>query len=431
MLRWWLGMLILARIVVGSDALAQPAGSAGAAAPCDIVKIRTALASKRVPDFTGCSVDYAADILRASGYLPQKTIDDRANSAASGIVTRQTSDRRQVTLFYSSGIATPPPPPPPPPATSVQLSIKGPHTVTEGDIFKLTLIRDPVDQRSQSGTLSFQPTRLLNQPPLAFTFSGKSNTLVLTLATTLGTPGDGDHPLVVVATSTNDGEIVGKPAAARIVVTDRPPPQSYSVAAIGEHLHGTPISFVVTRTDPADQTVPTYTVQQDGKELRPAQLVPFGDGEPTWTTQVKPGEYNDCGGPVSFVLSATPNNIIAAASLAGEAPANCAPPATGEGTSSPKCDPNCPASDPLWPRILAGLAAILILAVDAVIYRKWRLAKIAASISAICRPEFPSSALRTLGEQALHWPGATAEVRFEPGATPTPDPLPVETDDHG
>ena len=422
MLRWWLGTGVLALLMLCSGLAAQPAGVPA----CDLDAKRSELAQGLVPNFRNCQIADASKLLAAAGYTPVRRIDETATGFPPDTITRQDRDGNEVYLWFASGKGYSPPPD----IAPVRFSIEAPSSVAEGSSFTLTIRRDRFDRQAHELTLDYRPAGLLDNPTTSFTFEGKSNTATIPLNTTPGTPGDGDKTLQITL-----GAAAQKPQRVRVAVTDQQLVQSYAITS-GNARRGDPITFVVTRTNVTDPVNPTYDLKQDGKPLPAGKPLAFGDGERSWTTQIGPSVYNLCGGAVSFVLL-TPGGVVSnEAAFTRETPASCAAVAietpeptrhpTGDGPAP--CVTDCTPPSPLWPWIAGAIAAIVAIFVG--LYT-WPWVPPAPIIRARWSIKRPLVSPFTLGEAALRWPGASAQVRVDPGDTHLPDPLPVEDNDHG
>ena len=399
MLRWWPGTGVLAFLMLCSGLAAQPTSVPA----CDLDAKRSELAQGRLPDFTGCTVADAAPLLVSADYRPVPKVDDAATGLPQYTITSQSHDGQEVYLSYATGKGYPPPVSEP-----VHFSITAPRSVAEGRSFTLTIRRDRFDRQAHELKLDYRPAGLLDNPRTSFTFVGKSNTAKIQLNTAAGTPGDGDKTLLITLIDTSDGAAPGEPPRAKVMITDQRPAQSYTVATSGDVRRDAPITFVVTRTDVADPANPTYDLKKDDKLLRDGMEVVFADGQPTWQMQVGPGEYGHCTKSVEFVLHSPGGDKSMGADFE-DLPADCTPP------------PPIP-----WLEIAGGIAAILAIGYG---LHKWPWFK--PKITARLQISRPLVTPFVLGERALRWPGASAQVRIEPGDTHLPDPLPVEDDDHG
>ena len=412
MLRWWPGTGVLAFLMLCSGLAAQPTSVPA----CDLDAKRSELAQGRLPDFTGCTVADAAPLLVSADYRPVPKVDDAATGLPQYTITSQSHDGQEVYLSYATGKGYPPPVSEP-----VHFSITAPRSVAEGSSFTLTIRRDRFDRQAHELTLDYRPAGLLDNPKPSISFTGKNNTATIQLNTAADTPGDGDKTLLITLTDTSDGAAPGEPPLVRVMITDQRPAQSYTVATSGDVRRDAPITFVVTRSDVTDPVNPTFDVSQDGKLLvstRPAQ---FGDGEATWSRQVGPDLFTECGGPVAFNLHAAGQIKPWPATFTGPLPAVCSTPTDDGGGGGGSTDPGLD-----WPKIAVGIVLILLTGYG---LHKWPWIK--PKITARWSIARPLVSPFTLGQAALRWPGASAQVRIEPGDTHLPDPLPVEDDDHG
>ena len=412
MLRWWLGIGIPVLLLLCSGLAAQPAG----VPPCQMVAKQLQLKQGTLPDFTGCNFVDARGALNNAGFNPVERIERSPINWPSYVVSHQDHDGLEVYLYHVAGSIEVPPVP-----TPVRVSIAAPNQAEEGSTFDLTIRRDRNDGKVLTVTLDYQPAELLVQPPASYLFTDAANEVTIPLKTASGVAGDGDHPLLISLGSVSEGAAIGKPARLQVNITDRPPAQRFTVAVDGKLIRGQSLPFVVRRTDTTDPANPQYDVLQDGVARLTGQKTAFGDGETQWPLKVGTEGYDACGGPVTIVLHALGGDVTQNENLTGDLPANCAIKPTGDGGGG-RDD-----GDPDWwwpwiiPVILVGTAAIYAL-------HKWPWWP---RPRAACSFAVPTISAVTLGERALLWPGASARARIEPGDIRTPDPLPMETDDHG
>lgn len=411
MLRWWTGIAILALLLLGPGLAAQPTGVPA----CDLAARQAELNQGILADFSKCTVADASRLLAASGYTPKKRDDKAATGLPAETITHQTHDGLEVYLWAASGEGYSPPPA----ADPVRFSLKAPREVAEGGKFTLTINRNRDDGQPHILGLEYHPGELLTDAPATFTFSGNDSSATIPLQAAPGTSGDGEKSVVIVLT-VGEGASLGKPSQLPVTITDTRAPQSYTVTTRGEVRHDAPITFVVTRTDLADPVHPTYDLNEDGNLLRQGKEVVFADGQPNWQIQVDPGEYGHCTKSVEFVLHTAGGDQPVDAAFADAIPADCTPP-------------------PLWPKVVGGLTVIVLIGIGLYTW-PWFPPKpddgstptrLLPTITAHANFDPPRIPPLILGERALRWPGATAQVRIEPGDTHLPDPLPVETDDHG
>lgn len=471
-LRWWRGIAVCLLLSMGSLLSAQPGGPA-----CDLAAKRAQIAQKQLPDFTGCRIADAAALLMSADYQVVPQIDPAAYGVPRGIITRQSNSGRRVNLSYSSGEAVQPPtsvitgvpatetkPPP------VRFSLSAPASVPEGGSFYLTVTRDRADRTPHVLSLAYRPSGLLDAPPNSFTFSGKDNTATVALTTLSGTPSDGDKAVLIVLTRVDAGGAVSKPNAQRVTITDSRPVQSYTIATEGSVQRDAPVTLVVTRADVADRIDPIIAVSQDGKNLTGIEPIRFAAGSRAWSTRLDPGKFKPCGGDLGVVVrwrggvinravpfadplptkcKATPTDAAdtatdPVATGSGCNDADCASGASGSGclgndcsdpTATPTCtgdacntcNEDCSPHIP-WLWIVGALIGIATIGYG---LHKWPWWPPAPVITALPGLELPSIAPFVLGDKALRWPGARAQVHLEPGETHLPDHLPVESDDHG
>ena len=418
MLRWWRGIAVCLLLALGPALAAQ---SPADLPPCDLDARQAELDAHRLAVFTGCPLDQAIIKLRRNDYGIEYNVDPSASGYPRGTITQQSNINRAVTLGYADGRGYPPAPPPA--ATPVRFSLAAPREVAEGGKFTLTINRDRDDGQAHALSLAYSPAGLLTDPPTNFTFSGTGTSSTIPLQTATGTPGDGEKRLVIAITDADAGAAPGKPPQLAVRITDSRPAQSYTVATGGEVRHDAPITFIVSRTDVADPSKPTYDLREDGTLLRSVKEVTFADGQPSWQMQVDPGEYGHCTGSVEFVLHRAGGDQVLPAVFADEIPADCNPP------------------PPIWPKIAGGIAVIIAICIGLYTW-PWIPKRVPPpspppappapppiSARASCEP--PRVPPLILDERALRWPGASAAVHLEPGETHLPDHLPVESDDHG
>ena len=426
MLRWWPGTGVLALLMLCSGLAAQPTSVPA----CDLDAKRSELTQGRLPDFTGCTVAEAAPLLLRADYRTVPKVDDAATGLPQYTITSQSHDGQEVYLSYATGKGYPPPV-----AEPVHFSITAPHSVAEGSSFTLTILRDRFDRQAHELTLDYRPAGLLDNPKTSISFDGRSNTATIQLNTAAGTPGDGDKTLLITLTDTSDGAAPGEPPRAKVKITDQRPAQSYTVATSGDVRRDAPITFVVTRTDVADPANPTYDLTQDNKPLPAGKPLAFDDGVRIWRVAVSTDAFDPCGGPVTFLLRAGGSNPPFPAPFTGDLPATCSTPtptptATGaSGTGS-------------WPDLPWAVGGIIVIILIGIGLYKWpwippkpdngsESLRTPPTITAHAKFDLPDITAPTLDPTALRWPGASAQVRIEPGDTHLPDPLPVEDHDHG
>ena len=376
-----------------------------------------------------------------------EALDSAATGLPKNTITRQERNGGIVTLVYASGAGYPPSVNPPS-LQNVRFSLSAPTSVIEGERFTLTLQRDRYDGQPHILNLAYRPDGLLEAPPSSFTFAGKSNTATVELTAKPGTPGDGDKPVVIVLTGTDADAAVGKPSGQRVTITDRRVAQSYVVTSDNEMTGKEPFSFVISRSDLADQVDPTYDIVEDNKTIARGPLS-FGVGENSTWVAVPTQDVDPCGIMLRFTLHWRGEPVQRSARLGSDLrkSANCgadgpvassddpsSEPAGITDTPSPTetactgagCQPclkNCdPAKLPWWPFVL-GMIGIAAVGYGLHKWPWWPRPKARCSLAAATIVPV------TLGEGALRWPGASAQSRIEPGEMHLPDPLPVETDD--
>lgn len=409
LVRLLVAALVLASAVAFAQSIDLPA--------CNMqLKTRQFERTRTPPDFRGCPVDEARLVLKRFDYQTNEPPDEAVTGIASGIITAQSVEGHTATLVVATGAGYPPPAPEP-----VRFSLSASREVAEGSTFTLTIERDRNDGQSHQLALTYNPAGLLTDPPGTFIFSGADPRATIPLQSAPGSPDDGDKTMTIAIIRTDEGATVGKSPRISVKIADSHAPQSYTIATSGDVRRDAPITFVVTRSDVTDPVNPTFDVSQDGKSLvstRPAQ---FGDGEATWSRQVGPDLFTECGGPVAFNLHAAGQIKPWPATFTGPLPAVCSTPTGDGGGGGGSTDPGLD-----WPKIAVGIVLILLTGYG---LHKWPWIK--PKITARWSIARPLVSPFTLGQAALRWPGASAQVRIDPGDTHLPDPLPVEDDDHG